>query len=324
LKNPLAIIVGPTAVGKTTIAVELAAVINAEIISGDSVQVYRGMDIGTNKIKVREQFASSGIFIPHHMLDILEPDQPFSVAQFQFLVRDLIKKIQGRGKIPLIVGGTGLYIQSIVDCYVFSPQQNTAIVRIRQELHQIMADKGKLFLHEELRKIDPKAAEIIHPNDIKRVFRGLETFFLTKQRLSDNWHLKSVGKQSEYYPLYMIGLTMNRKDLYERINARVDKMIADGLVMEVNKLLSKGYHEESHKSMHSIGYREICSFLRGNCSLKEAICQIKKATRRFAKRQLTWFSNDERIIWFDVLNYRNVHEIVNKIAINTGGQHPAM
>lgn len=321
MKNPLAIIVGPTAVGKTSVAVELAAKINAEVISGDSMQVYKGMDIGTAKIKAREQFASNGFFIPHHMIDILEPDQPFSVADFQFLVRRIIKNIQRRDKMPLIVGGTGLYIQSIVDKYVFLPQKDNPL--IRRELQQRLEEKGNLFLYEELRKTDPVAAEIIHPNDIKRIIRALETFYLTGQKLSDNWHLKWPNKQSEYNPLHMIGLTMNREELYQRINARVDQMVAEGLVEEVYKLQSKGYHEKC-KSMHSIGYREICSYLKGKCSLEEAISQIKKATRRFAKRQLTWFSKDTRIKWFDVLKYRNVHEIACEIATQLGGQHPAM
>lgn len=317
----MAIIVGPTAVGKSRIAVELAAKINAEVISGDSMQIYKGMDIGTAKISAREQFASNGCFIPHHMIDILEPDQAFSVADYQSLVRELIKSIHKRNKNPLIVGGTGLYIQSIIDNYVFLPQQGNPL--IRNKLQQQMRDKGNLFFYEELKKAYPKAAEVIHPNDAKRIIRTLETFYISGQRLTDNWHLKSSKGQSEYNPLFIIGLTMDREELYKRINARVDQMMAEGLIEEVYKLQAKGYCEQ-YKSMHSIGYREINSYFNGKCSLQEAISQIKRASRQFAKRQLTWFSKDKRIRWFNVLNYRNVHEIAGEIAESLGGQHSAV
>lgn len=323
MKNPLIIIIGPTAVGKSSVGVELAAKINAEIISGDSMQIYKGMDIGTAKIKIKDQFASNGFFIPHHLVDILEPDQPFSVSDFQLLARRLIKSIQKRGKKPLIVGGTGLYIQSIIDKYIFMPQHDELLIKIRKDLQQKLAEKGNLALYDELQKTDPIAAEKIHINDAKRIIRALETFHLTGHRLSDNWLLKSPGYQSEYNPLSIIGLTMSRDELYQRINARVDQMITDGLVGEVHELLVKGYHE-NFKSMQSIGYKEICSYLKGEYSLENAISQIKMATRRFAKRQLTWFLKDKRIKWFNVLNYRSVPEIVSEIDQHLGGQHPTM
>ncbi|NLO75711.1 MAG: tRNA (adenosine(37)-N6)-dimethylallyltransferase MiaA [Clostridia bacterium] len=286
--HPLVVILGPTASGKTKIAVELAAKMGGEIISADSMQIYRGMDIGTAKIKPAK---TKGI--PHHLLDIKNPDEPFSVADFQSLARNKISEIAGKSKLPFLVGGTGLYIQAVIDPYEFTEQKD--ILPYRRKLYALAEEKGEDHLFQLLRNVDPVSAEKIHPHDRKRVCRALEYYHLTGKPISEN---KKATKQKEsLYNLAMIGLTLDRSLLYQRIEKRVEQMMAEGLLEEVKGLLAKGYSPDL-PAMQGIGYRELCGYLNGEYDLQKAVALIKQETRRYAKRQLTWFRRDQRIKWF--------------------------
>lgn len=300
---PLVVIVGPTAVGKTRISVELAQRLGGEIISGDSMQVYRRMDIGTAKIRPEEMKG-----VRHHLLDIKDPDEPFSVAEFQELAKQAIQDIRSRGKIPLLVGGTGLYVQSIIDPYDFGKQ--VEVSEHRERLYQEAALKGKGCLHAGLAAVDPEAASKIHPNDLKRTVRALEYFYATGNKISANRNARDKQIQPLYQLAYL-GLTMERKLLYKRIDERVDAMMEEGLVEEVKHLREKGYNE-THQAMQGLGYRQMLAYLRGEYDLKRAVELIKRDTRRFAKRQLTWFRGDKRINWVEVDQDKNVEEIVRE------------
>ncbi|MDD2212162.1 MAG: tRNA (adenosine(37)-N6)-dimethylallyltransferase MiaA [Clostridia bacterium] len=285
--QPLVVIVGPTASGKTKIAVDLALRTGGEIISGDSMQVYRNMDIGTAKIKPAE---TKGV--PHHLLDIKDLDEPFSVAEFQKLAREKITEIAGRGKIPFLVGGTGLYIQAVIDPYEFTEQQN--VLPYRHKLFSLAKEKGGNYLYQLLLNVDPVSAEKIHPHDLKRVSRALEYYHLTRKPISGN---RKAAPKKSLYNLALIGLTLERSFLYQRIEQRVDQMMAEGLLGEVKSLLSKGYSLDL-PAMQGLGYRQLINYLQGDYNLTEAVTLIKRETRRFAKRQLTWFRRDPRIKWF--------------------------
>lgn len=289
-REKLVAIVGPTAVGKTAVAVEVAARLKGEIISGDSMQVYRGMDIGTAKIKPAEMRG-----IPHHLLDIRRPDEEFSVADFQELVRRLITEINDRGRVPVLVGGTGLYIRSVIDEYEFGPAEPET--EIRRQYRELAEKVGPLELHRRLAAVDSRAAEKIHPHDLRRTIRALEVYHLTGRPISATQH--AAGRWESIYDLVMIGLTMERSQLYERIEQRVDQMIGAGLVNEVRRLLAEGYSPTA-KSMQGLGYKEIVAYLNGSLDEATAIALLKRNTRRFAKRQLTWFSRDPRIYWYTV------------------------
>ncbi|MBO8167654.1 MAG: tRNA (adenosine(37)-N6)-dimethylallyltransferase MiaA [Thermoanaerobacteraceae bacterium] len=295
MKLPLAVIVGPTAVGKSAAAVEVADKLNGEIISADSMQVYRGMDIGTAKVTREDMISSSGKYIPHHMIDIVDPTENYSVAHFQKDARRLITQINGKGKLPILVGGTGLYVQAVIDPYEFSEEAGN--FNIRQELKEKAARVGYEKMYELLRKIDPLAAEKIHPNDKKRIIRALEYYYSTGKIISEKWQ----QAQKSLYKLTMVGLTMKRDLLYQRINARVDKMLEQGLVAEVQQLLDQGVKPQMN-AMQGLGYKQIAAYCLGEISLREAIRRLKRDTRRFAKRQLTWFRRDKRIYWIDVSN----------------------
>ena len=286
--HPLIVILGPTASGKTKIAVELAAKIDGEIISGDSMQIYRGMNIGTAKIKSAE---TKGI--PHHLLDIKNPDEPFSVADFQNLARSKISEITRKGRIPLLVGGAGLYIQAVIDSYQFTEQKN--VLPYRRKLFALAEEKGEDYLYQLLCNIDPVSAEKIHPHDQKRVCRALEYYHLTGKTISEN--RKAAEHKESLYNLALVGLSLDRPLLYQRIEQRVDQMMAEGFLEEVKGLLSKGYSPDL-PAMQGIGYRELCGYLNGEYDLQEAVALIKQETRRFAKRQITWFRRDQRIKWF--------------------------
>lgn len=288
---PLVVILGPTATGKTKIAVELALRLEGEIISGDSMQVYRYMDIGTAKITAAE---TKGV--PHHLLDIKDPGEPFSVAEFQSLARAKIAEINAKGKLPFLVGGTGFYIQAVIDdAYEFTEQGE--IEPYRQKLWQLAAEQGTEHLYARLRQVDPEAALKIHPHDQKRIIRALEYFHLTGQPISS----KTKARYHSPYRLVMIGLTIPRELLYRRIEQRVDAMIANGLLKEVKFLIAQGYSPQL-PALQGLGYRQLVDYLNGKDELAEAINQIKKETRRFAKRQLTWFKRDPRIHWFNLEN----------------------
>lgn len=293
-KQQLLVLVGPTAVGKTKLSLEIAKRIPCEIISGDSMQVYRGMDIGTAKASAEERRQ-----VPHHLIDILDPREPFSVADFQKLAEAAIADIGKRGKLPFVVGGTGLYIQSL--CYGYHFSEAGADEGFREEQRRYLAVHGEQALHDRLRAVDPESAERLHPRDTRRVIRALEIHHLTGKPLSA--HLREQKRDSPYR-LCLIGLTMERGQLYRRIEERVDAMIRDGLVDEVRRLLELGCTRE-HVSMQGLGYKEIAAYLEGECSLDEAIERLKRDTRRFAKRQLSWFRHMRDLNWVDVTDTQN-------------------
>jgi tRNA dimethylallyltransferase len=285
---PLVVIAGPTAAGKSDIAVELALKFDGEVISADSVQLYRYFDIGAAKLNKEERKG-----IPHHLFDILEPDQPFSVAEYQEMARKKIQEINDRGKLPFLVGGTGLYIQAVIDPFEFPETKGHE--EIRKKLRKIWSSGGKEVLYQRLQKIDPVSAEKIHPNDFRRISRALEVYYLTGRKISSY----TKKRRESFYNLAMVGLTRGRAELYHRIEARVDEMFAEGLVEEVKSILNMGY-DPKIKPLQSLGYKQVVEYLRGDCELSEAIANTKKATRNYAKRQMTWFRRDNRIHWFSL------------------------
>jgi tRNA dimethylallyltransferase len=258
------------------------------------MQVYRGMDIGTAKISPEEQEN-----IPHHLIDILEPNEAFSVAAFQQLSGDLIVDIHSRNRLPFIVGGTGLYIESL--CYNFQFSEAASDEQFREKQAQFLAKFGEQALHDKLKQVDPVSAERLHPNNTRRIIRALEILHVTGTTLSAQ--LAGQSKQSPY-DLCIIGLTMDRALLYKRIEQRIDQMIDQGLVKEVSLLLDRGYSRELI-SMQGLGYKEIISYLEGECSLAEAITLLKRDTRHYAKRQLSWFRHMKDIHWINVTEFTN-------------------
>ena len=283
------VIAGPTASGKTALAVELAEKYNGEVVSADSMQIYRKMNIGTAKPTSDE---TEGI--PHHMIDILEPWENFSVAAYVEAAHEIIKDISERGKLPIVAGGTGLYINSLVDDVDFSEEENDN--SIRERLQRIADDEGTDALMEILIKCDPASCEKIHPNNVKRVIRAIEFFELTGKPISEQ-NEESKKKESRYNPL-MFMIDRPREYLYERIEKRVDIMLDMGLIDEVKALKNMGLTKKN-MSMQGIGYKEVLDYLRGLTTKDEMIRIIKRDTRRYAKRQLTWFRRDDRMINID-------------------------
>lgn len=281
-------LLGPTAVGKTEIAIQLAQRLNAEIVSVDSRQIYRQVDIGTAKPTSDEQQAAR-----HHLIDCIDISQPFSVADYQSLADAAITDIQSRGKQVLLVGGAGLYFRAVVDGLFEGPDADTAL---RERLEQEAAQRGVNVLHERLRACDPASAERIHPNNLVRVIRALEVYELTGTPMSE--HQQQWHQENQRYPFTAFCLTMPRALLYRRIERRVDVMLANGLIAEVESLLAAGYARDS-VALRSFGYKELIAYLDGECTYLEAVEQLKQNTRRFAKRQLTWFRKDTRIEWVD-------------------------
>lgn len=300
-KEKLVVIIGPTAVGKTELSLELAEQFDGEIISGDSMQVYRGMDIGTAKAKPHELAR-----VPHHLIDIIQPDEEYSVALFQASATRLITDINQRGRLPFIVGGTGLYIESVTHRFQFA--QTPQDPQLRDRLQRLADTEGVEALHARLAEVDPITAERLHPNDVKRVIRALEIYESSGYKMSD---FQLRAEQSPY-DLVMIGLTMEREKLYERINHRVDLMIEAGLVEEVRKLLDQGY-DSSLVSMQGLGYKELIPYLYGEITLEKAINDIKQRTRHFAKRQLSWFRRMPEIKWFDMTDPADKPNVVQTI-----------
>jgi tRNA dimethylallyltransferase len=292
MKEKLITIVGPTAVGKTKTSIELAKAIDGEIISGDSMQVYKEMDIGTAKVKEEEMES-----IPHYLIDIKDPTDSFSVAEFQEKATKLITDINNRGKVPIIVGGTGLYVQAVTHQYNFADA--TSNVQYRTELEKQVAENGIEALYQQLVTIDPKSAANIHPNNHRRVIRALEVFHETGLTMSE---YQAKQQKDTPYDLQMIGLTMDREKLYERINLRVDIMLEEGLLEEVKGLYDNGIRD--CQSVQAIGYKELYEYFDGNVSLEAAIENLKQNSRRYAKRQLTWFRNKMDITWYDMTNNR--------------------
>lgn len=288
-KKPLIILTGPTAVGKTKASIGLAKAVDGEIISADSMQVYRHMDIGSAKIKPEEMEG-----IPHHLIDVLEPDDEFHVVKFQQLAIKAMREIWERGHIPIVTGGTGFYIQALL--YDIDFDENEKEDACRKELEAYAKEHGAEALHEKLAFVDPASAEMIHPNNIKRVIRALEFYEQTGKRISE--HNETQRQRESPYAFAYFVLTDDRAHLYERINRRVDQMIEEGLVNEVQALKDKGYTKQL-VSMQGLGYKEILDYLDGNCTLEEAIYTIKRDTRHFAKRQLTWFKRERDVIWIN-------------------------
>ena len=287
--KPLVILTGPTAVGKTALSIKLASEIGGEIISADSMQVYRQMNIGSAKIKPEEMGG-----IPHHLIDILEPEEEFNVCLFEKLALEAMEQIYERGHIPVVVGGTGFYIQALLYQIDFTEEETDTAYR--DKLWQLGEEKGNHYLHELLRKVDPESAEEIHENNRKRVIRALEFYENSGKPISTH-NKEQRQKTSAYNSCYFV-LTDDRKKLYERIESRVDQMLSKGLVDEVRTLKERGCNA-SMVSMQGLGYKEILEYLDGRCSLLEAVEKIKKETRHFAKRQLTWFRREKDVIWID-------------------------
>lgn len=288
LKN-LIILTGPTAVGKTALSIALAKALDGEIISADSMQVYRHMDIGSAKITKEEMDG-----VPHHMIDILDPWEDFNVVLFQKLCKEAIADIHTRGKMPILVGGTGFYIQAVLRDIAFTENEDDTVYR--KEMEQFAETNGDEALHDRLREIDPVSAEAIPAGNRKRVIRALEYFHLTKEPIS--LHNERERKRPNAYNACYFVLTDDRERLYERIDRRVDEMLAQGLVAEVEKLKEMGCRR-GQTAMQGLGYKEILDYLDGNCTLDEAVYLIKRDTRHFAKRQLTWFRREKDVIWLD-------------------------
>lgn len=303
MSNKIIVIVGPTAVGKTYVSVELAKKLNTEIVSADSMQIYKEMDIGTAKITDSEMQG-----IKHHMLDIVYPNESFSVSDFKSKSEEIIDNILVNNHIPIIVGGSGLYVNSIIYDLDFGNAKSNE--KIRDYYIYYHKEHGEDALYEKLQKIDPVAAEKIHKNNVKRVIRALEVYDITGTRFSEL--NTDIRKPSNKYECILVGLSMDRKILYERINYRVDKMVSEGLIEEVKSLLNKGYSREL-VSMQGIGYKEIVEYLDGNLSLEDAINLLKRNTRRFAKRQYTWFLKDENVKWFDIKDINEIDTTVDYI-----------
>ncbi|APH17803.1 tRNA (adenosine(37)-N6)-dimethylallyltransferase MiaA [Clostridium botulinum] len=301
----LLIIAGPTAVGKTDISIKLAEKLNGEIISADSMQIYKYMDIGSAKITKDEMQG-----IPHHLIDVVEPHEEFNVSSFKTLAEKSIKNIWNRGKLPIIAGGTGLYINSLIYNYDFTDADRDE--KYREYLTKLAEDKGKEYVHNLLKDIDEESYEKLYPNDLKRVVRALEVYKITGKSISEYTKENEKKLYDIPYNVNYFILNMNREVLYERINKRVDIMMSKGLIEEVKKLESMGYTPDM-QSMKGIGYKEVLFYLNGDISLDEAIYLIKKGSRNYAKRQLTWFRKDKRSIWIDKDNYSSEEEIVDKI-----------
>jgi tRNA dimethylallyltransferase len=287
-KQKLIVLIGPTAVGKTKLSIELAKKFNGEIISGDSMQIYKGMDIGTAKISPEE---TEGI--AHHLIDIKEPDESFSTAEFQELVRSKISEISSRGKMPMIVGGTGLYIQSVIFDYHFTEAPSDQV--FRRSLENEAETFGQEYLHGKLKEVDPLSASRIHPNNVRRVIRALEIVHCTGKTADE---LQQNQSPELLYDTALIGLTMDRDLLYNRINFRVDQMMEQGLLEEVQYFYKKGLRD--CQSIQAIGYKELYDYLDGRISFEQAIGNLKQNSRRYAKRQLTWFRNKMDVEWFDM------------------------
>lgn len=294
-KKKLIILTGPTAVGKTKLSLELAKKVGGEIISADSMQVYEMMDIGSAKIKKEEMQG-----IPHHLIDCISPAQEFNVVIFQKMALNAMEEIEKRNKIPIIVGGTGFYIQSVLYQIDFTPNEDQG--EVRKELETLALTKGKEYLHEKLREVDPLSAREIHANNQKRVIRALEYYRLTGEPISKH-NIEQRQKESPYDFSYFV-LNDKRERLYQRIDQRVDEMVSQGLVEEVRALKNMGY-DRSFVSMQGLGYKEILDYLEDKISLDEAVYRIKRDTRHFAKRQITWFKREKEVIWVqkDLFDY---------------------
>ena len=288
-KKPMIVLTGPTAVGKTKLSIALAKAVNGEILSADSMQVYKHMDIGSAKIRPEEMQA-----VPHHLIDVLDPWEEFNVVVFKQKCEECLKGIYERGHIPILTGGTGFYIQAVLRDIDFT--ENEECTPYRAELEKIAAEEGPETIHQRLAQVDPASAAAIHPNNVKRCIRALEYHMLTGERISDH-NEQEKQKASPYSYCYFV-LNDQRDRIYARIEDRIDEMLDQGLLDEVQKLKNMGCHK-GMVSMQGLGYKEILSYLEGECTLEEAVYLLKRDTRHFAKRQLTWFRREGDVIWVD-------------------------
>lgn len=287
-KRPLVVLTGPTAVGKTALSIHLAKAINGEIISADSMQVYKQMDIGTAKIKTEEMQG-----VRHYLVDECMPDEEFNVMKFKECANRYMEEIYQKGKIPILVGGTGFYIQAVLKDVSFEQEE---VSECRKALEHLAEEKGAHYLHKQLQQVDEESAAAIHENNVRRVIRALEYYEQTGEKISKH-NEREKQKESPYNFAYFV-LNQPREILYKRIDKRVDLMIEEGLVKEVKELMEHGYGREL-VSMQGLGYKEIYSYLQGEVSLSDAIYILKRDTRHFAKRQLTWFKREQDVVWVD-------------------------
>ena len=305
-KRKLIVLTGPTAVGKTELSINVANKLNGSIISADSIQIYKYMDIGSAKITKDEMKG-----IKHYLIDELMPDEEFNIYVFQKLAKNAMNEIYSEGKIPIITGGTGFYIQSLLYDIDFTEENND--YGYRHMLEKEAEEKGTEYLHKLLRKVDPQSADSIHMNNVKRVIRALEFYKETGEKFSEH-NAKQKEKTSPYDFKYYV-LNRDRNTLYDRIDKRIDIMLEQGLVKEVENLLNMGY-DRNLVSMQGLGYKEIATYLEGECSLDEAIYILKRDTRHFAKRQITWFRREKSVIWINYEDYDNDIEKITKRIID--------
>lgn len=302
MKQPIIILTGPTAVGKTALSIELAHAVGGEIISADSMQVYRHMDIGSAKIRPEEMDG-----VPHHLIDVLEPTEEFNVVVFQSMAKEALNKIYGASHIPIVTGGTGFYIQALL--YDIDFKEDDGNSQIRRELEHLAAEQGPQFMHDMLNEVDPESAKAIHPNNQKRVIRAIEYYRLTGERISAH-NEEERQKESPYRFLYYV-INTDRDKLYSQIDFRVDQMMENGLVDEVKMLSSMGC-TRGMVSMQGLGYKEILDYLNGECTLEEAVYILKRDTRHFAKRQLTWFKRERDVRWLNLPEFSYDRNLVLK------------
>ncbi|MCD4674113.1 MAG: tRNA (adenosine(37)-N6)-dimethylallyltransferase MiaA [Anaerolineaceae bacterium] len=309
IQSPVVAIVGPTAVGKTEVSIQLATALDGEIISADSRQFYRGMDIGTAKATLTEMER-----VPHHLINVADPDEIWSLAVFQKEAQKAIRDLHQRGKLPFLVGGTGQYIRAVLEGWDIPAQ--APVPHLRNALEAWAAEIGPIALYEKLQMIDPQAAEKIDPNNLRRTIRALEVIFQTGKRFS-----VQRKRKPSLYTLKFVGLQRSRSELYERIDARIELMLANGFPDEVGALLAKGYSADL-PNMSAIGYREMVAYLQGGMSLEDAVFRMKKLTRNFVRRQANWFkADDPRIRWFDMQS-NVVEQIIDYIRADDGWIYP--
>ena len=308
-KKPLIILTGPTAVGKTALSIKMAQQINGQMISADSMQVYRHMDIGTAKISIEEMQG-----IPHYLIDVLEPTEEFNIVRFQQMAKAALEQIYAAGAIPIVVGGTGFYIQSLL--YDIQFEESNEDTGYRDALQQLATDRGPEYLHRLLAEVDPAAASGIHAHNVKRVIRALEFYHQTGTRISE--HNEEQRKRTSPYQFLYFVLNDDRQALYARIDQRIDQMLEAGLVTEVRMLKDMGCTRDM-VSMQGLGYKEILDYLEGRCTLDDAIYILKRDTRHFAKRQLTWFRREPDVIWLNRTDYPDdtaiLQDMLNRIAL---------
>lgn len=301
MKKPLIILTGPTAVGKTALSIGLAKAVGGQIISADSMQVYKGMDIGTAKIKPEQMQG-----VKHYLIDELEPQEAFNVMLFQKKCKQYMQQIYAEGKIPILVGGTGFYIQSVL--YDIDFTENETKDPYRETLQEMAQKEGAAALHEKLRAVDPVSADTIHPNNVKRVIRALEYYHQTGQPISQ--HNETQKQKTSPYQFRYYVLSLDRSILYQRIEQRVDQMRREGLEEEVRRLAARGF-DRSYVSMQGLGYKEILAAMAGECTMDEAFDRIKQETRHFAKRQFTWFRREKDVTWIDKGAFADEQELLN-------------